>query len=284
MELFAPNDELAPWELRLPMASGAARLDALLTLAWHVRQRDTPRALQLAEEAAALAEQCGLTPTDKQAVLARLALVIGESQWLYAQLADAEISAHQALRDFTELQDWAGCADAHWLLAWIATDAGQLNASHAHLEHMAAHAQRAGATLRLDVAEATMARWLVFRSPQAARERWGTRFEQDLDRHPPALATWSNDFLGLLINSDGDTGRAAAYTMRAHDAALATGQVRAAIIAATNIAEDFNRLNDHQGALEWMQRGLDLARPTQWPRSVGACLMHMAETDRKSVV
>ena len=55
---------------------------------------------------------------------------------------------------------------------------------------------------------------------------------------------------------------------------------RRAIFSATNIGDDFNNLNDHHAALEWMQRGLDLARPTGWPGSIGAVLTQTAGTLR----
>ncbi len=280
MELFVPNDELIPWELQLPASLGATRLNLLVLLAWHLRQRDTPRAVKLVEEARAVAAHCGLTPWELRAIHARLELVMAEAQWLFAQLAHAQSTAVTALQAFTELHDHIGCADCHWLLAWIATDDGNFLERDAQLQQVAACAQTAGASLRMDVADATMVRWLVFTSPQAARLRWGERFARDVQRQSDALATWSTDVLGMLTNADGDIGGAARYTMQAFDAAMATGQLRTAIIACTNVAEDFNRLNDHQSALEWMQKGLDLARPTQWPRSVGACMMHMAETLR----
>jgi hypothetical protein len=49
---------------------------------------------------------------------------------------------------------------------------------------------------------------------------------------------------------------------------------------ASNIGDSFNRLNDHQAALEWMQRTLDLARPNGWPGMLGLTLMRTADTLR----
>ncbi len=280
MELFAPNDALTPWELQLPTSLGPTRLHLLVLLAWHLRQRDTSRAVFLAEEAQKLSLQCGLVEPERSAIHARLKLVRAEAHWLYAELDAALALAESALQAFSTLGDHVGCADCHWLLAWIATDDGDFSERDIQLQRMAESAQLGGCALRVDIAQATMARWLVFTNPNEARQRWGARFTREVTQHPPALAAWSADFLGILTNADGDIGGAAHYTMLAFDTAMATGQLRTAIIACTNVAEDFNRLNDHQSALEWMQKGLDLARPTQWPRSVGACMMHMAETLR----
>ena len=50
MDMFALDDALADWEAALPSLRGPARLPVLLPLAWHLRQRDTARALELAAE------------------------------------------------------------------------------------------------------------------------------------------------------------------------------------------------------------------------------------------
>ena len=111
--------------------------------------------------------------------------------------------------------------------------------------------------------------------------RWGGQFNSNTALTDPALAAWVNDFLALAASQAGDFGAAAGYFIRCYETALETGQLRAAIIAATNIGEDFTLLGDHHSALEWMQRALELARPAGWPRSVGACLMHTADTLRR---
>jgi hypothetical protein len=104
------------------------------------------------------------------------------------------------------------------------------------------------------------------------RRRWRTC---------PALADLDQRLPGAVRQPLSDFGAAAGYYIRCYETALETGQLRMAITAATNIGEDFTILNDHHAALEWMQSALDLARPTGWPRSVGACLMHTADTMRR---
>ena len=44
MELYAPTPELEAFEAALAELTGPARLAPLVTLAWHLRQRDTARA------------------------------------------------------------------------------------------------------------------------------------------------------------------------------------------------------------------------------------------------
>ncbi|UUZ49933.1 hypothetical protein LP420_07360 [Massilia sp. B-10] len=51
MELFTVDENVAKWESALLTLRGVDRLPILLPLAWHLRQRDTVRALALADEA-----------------------------------------------------------------------------------------------------------------------------------------------------------------------------------------------------------------------------------------
>lgn len=281
MEMFALDDEVSRLEAALWLLSGHARIPVLVPLAWHLRQRDTRRALELVDEASALVADAALSDADRLRYGARLQLVCSEAHWLFAQLESAEEEAHKALDGFVALQDFVGCADSHWLLAWIAVDNGRLDLSDLALEAAMGDAVRAGDRLRADIAEAALARWAALRNLRGAEERWGNRYRtMTPDAQHPALLAWINDVLGILTHSSSDFGSAASHLMHLFDNAMATGQLRIAIIAATNTAEGFDRLNDHNAALEWTKRALDLARPTGWPRSIGACLMHMAETLR----
>ncbi|MRW87344.1 GGDEF domain-containing protein, partial [Pseudoduganella sp. FT26W] len=96
MDMFALDDALAEWEAALPSRRGAARLPLLLPLAWHLRQRDTGRALQLADEAEALLPAAALSPDDAGAAAVRLQLVRAEAAWLSGQLQPADALALQA--------------------------------------------------------------------------------------------------------------------------------------------------------------------------------------------
>ena len=281
MEMFTVDDNVAKWESSLPSLRGMERLPILLPLAWHLRQRDTARALRLAAEALALLPGSDLPATERDRLEARMLLVRAESDWLDGAL-DAALAQARALLDrFTGMQDHAGCADAWWLLAGIAVDQGDHATSDACFIACADCARQGGDALREQLAEAALARWAVMRDRNTAVARWGGRFHSGSAAGHPALAAWVNDFLALAASQAAEFGAAATYYIRAYEAALDTGQLRAAITAATNIGEDFTILNDHHSALEWVQCALELARPTGWPRSVGACLMHTADTLRR---
>ena len=281
MDMFTVDEHVTHWETALPSLHGIDRLPVLLPLAWHLRQRDTRRALQLADEAGSLLPAAPMAPGERAAAEARLDLVRAEARWLAGELDPALTCTTDVLQRFTTLFDHAGCADSHWLLAWIAVDRGDHAGSDGAFAAAAQQAEQAGDEVRTRLAEAAIARWAVLRERKGAVARWGARLIPNTAQAHPALAAWINDFLGLAASQAGDFGAAAGYYIRCYEAALDTGQLRAAITAATNIGEDFTLLGDHHSALEWMQCALDLARPTGWPRSVGACLMHTADTLRR---
>jgi len=291
MDMFAVDEEVARWERDLLPLRGAARLPVLAPLAWHLRQRDSARALALAVEALALLDGAPHDHDARDAALltARMHLVQGEACWLQGALDQADALAHAASAalqapgaasgDATTTFD-ALRADIHWLHAWVAVDRGDHARCDTEMALAAACARTAGDTERLIVAEAVGARWIVLRDVHAAAGS-SAHFAELAAGATPATATWIHDFLGIHASLSSDFSAAAGHYMQCYEAALATGQLRAAITAATNIGEDFTLLNDHQSALEWMQYALDLARPTGWPRSVGACLMHTADTMRR---
>jgi signal transduction histidine kinase len=272
MDMFTLDEAVADWEAALLPLRGPARLPLLAPLAWHLRQRDTSRALELAAEALAL------QPSD--AIAARLQLVQAEATWLQGQLEAADALAAQAGQRFAALQDALGQADAHWLRAWTAIDSGEHARAEAELEQMAAQARAAGDSQRSAIADAVNARWSVLHDLPRAQQRWGQRFTQ-AEEGLPTVASWIYDYYGLAASQASNFGAAAGHYLRCYEAALETGQLRMAITAAINIGLDFTILNDHEAALQWMETALELARPTGWPRSIGACLMHTADTMRR---
>ena len=279
LNLFALDAELALWEAEMPSRHGAARLQLVIKLAWHLRQRDPMRARSLARDVSPLLV---LLPEEARTLAeARFMLIEGEAKWLFGELDAAQALADQALMEF-ELQDDAlGSADAHWLRAWIEVDRGNGETSDIEVAAAADAARRAGDSVRAVVFDAAAALLTVFCDLRLAEERWGGRFDPDDASQHPAVLGWISDYLGTSAFQASDFGRAVSILMVAYEAACATGQLRRAINIATNIGNGFTSLNAHHAALEWMQRGLELARPTGWPMSIALGLMQTAETLRQ---
>ena len=281
MEMFALEHEIAQWENALQPLRGAERIPLLLLLSWHLRQRDCARAIRLGDETRLLLPLADLGSVEREQACARLQLVQAEVAWLQGALDAAEALALQARATLCAHGDGAGCADAHWLLSSIAVDRGDHARCDAELQAASEQARSAGDSVRASLADAATARWAVLRDAPAALARWGTQFMDDSAKRPAPLAAWVHDFRGLLAHTSRDLGTAAGHYMQSYEAALESGQLRGAITAAINIGDCFGSLNDHESALEWMQCALDLARPTGWPRSIGAGQTHTAETMRK---
>ena len=288
MDLFDTDQDIAELEFQLPHLSGGAHLDALVRLAWKLHQRDSAKAIQYADQAKQAIDDAEQhhSVSNKTAVVsqkkysARLNLVYAEVQRLKLALPQAENLAHLALQQFTEINDWRGCADTHWLLAWIAVDAGNVAVRDREYAEMAEAARRGGDLVRRDIAEAAAARWLAFSNPSLAYERWHDKFAQLANDPNPARAMWSNEFLSVLFYCTGDIANAMSHSIKTYKKALEIGQIYFAIMTANNIADELNQLNENLMALEWVQRALDLARKSSWARSIASCLLVMSETLR----
>ena len=281
MEMFVPDDEVTRLQAGLSALAGSARMFALVRLAWYLGERDTARALDYAEQAAELCQSVPLEPRQARLIMARLQLVQGTAKWLMADLDGATNLTEAAWQTFRQEEEGAGVADACWLLSWIEYIRGDGQRRELYLGRARVQAQELGDTSRCIIFDAELARSELLRDVHSAIQRWEHHFPEavaDLPRHV-AATVW--DFQSTAASLSGDHGKSTALGMLAFDAALSTGQIRRAIFAATNIGDDFNHLNDHQAALEWMQRGLDLARPTGWPGSIGAVLTQTAGTLRR---
>jgi signal transduction histidine kinase/tetratricopeptide (TPR) repeat protein len=276
MEIFALNDEVSQLETALLTAQGVARLSILIPLAWHVRQRNSLRALALADEAKGLLSRL----PDQRQSLARLQLVWAEIKWLTGELDAAEAIAQRALAVFVSLGDSVGAADAHWLLAAVAADRGNMARFNAELELGMVDARRAGDAVRERLFDACMARFDALHDFNAAQERWGSRLDPDQPGLHLSVVTYIVEFCGFIAAQSGDFARAIGHFIKAQALALQTGQVRISMGAMTNIGNCFTSLNDHHTALEWMQRGLDTARSAAWVPRIGNALMQTGETLR----
>ncbi|MFL6709650.1 MAG: diguanylate cyclase [Massilia sp.] len=339
--MFVLDEDVARWTAQLARQYGDGRLDVLLQLNWHLRQRDPAQAQAYAAEAAPLIEL--LPQGERMLAQARCMLVEAENGWLFGRLdaarslaaealvrcggatctetsagqdapegvhpargnavqssagqerapdavgaaaaltaAEAEVTTAVSAAAATAAAAAAACqADSHWLLAWINVDRGDSVASDGHFAAATAAARRAGDPVRQDVCDAAAALSDVFRDLHAAEARWGERFAGDGEGRHPAARGWIDDFNGTTAFQASDFARAIGLMIAAFEVTISTGQVRRAVNLATNIGNTFTSLNAHHAALDWMQRGLDLARPTGWPFSIGLGLMQTAETLRQ---
>ncbi|WP_338847097.1 response regulator [Massilia sp. W12] len=280
MELFASDEHIAGLRLTLSNAQGLPRWRCMTELAWHLRERDTRGALAMADD---ILRELAQAPASAQIdqLKARTLLTRGETLRLFAELAPAQQEAQSAGALFLQHADVLGQSDACNLQAWIAMEQGDTSARDYWLEQAAALALQGDDRLRADVSILTQARAAVFRDAHAALAQWSGQYQHLDTASQPALAACLHDFLGTAASQQSEFARAISEWTQAYEAALASAQLRRAAVIATNIGNSFNSLNEHNTALEWMQRGLDLSRPRQWPATLGGTLMQTGETLRR---
>ena len=289
MEIFVSNDELAVLEEFLPTLGNLERVAMLVNLAWHLRQRDTHRALILGEEARSLLAKLPDSIKNKHTLEirllnARMMLVRGESDWLCSNLERAQKLGETALLEFEQLsgtESELGCADAHYLLANLAVSRGAMPVIQVEIGKALIHAKNAHDDIREALMQSLLAVQTALRNLAQALKLWSETFSLNTISNNSAIAACQYEFAMYTATLSSDFSRAAEYGMQAYELALQTGKIRRSIIAAINVGDAFNSLNDHQTALNWMERGHVLARKMGWPSTIGSCLIQMAETLRR---
>lgn len=267
---FALNEDVAAWTAALPGLRGAERLDMLVGLAWHLRQRDTPRALALADEVDALLGAS--RDIDSMRKRARLMLVRGEAKWLCGQLHVAMDMAQQAASTFEACADLVGACDAALLQAAIAVDRDDLACRDASVHAVLDRAKTLDDNERYPLLQLQLVIAEALLHPANAEAKWALRVEHWLATGGPgvraacfyAQATWTS---GL-----GGPAQRLRLALAARELYAAIGQRRDVARETGNVGAMFANLFDNEAALHWMTEALTLARATGWPLSLGACL------------
>ncbi len=281
MEMFVQDDEVERLEACLPSQIGISELAVLVPLAWHLRQRNTQRALKLSEQAYHILVHSELPIQEVTSHAARLRLVRAEAQWLLSDIDSAKKLLVRAQHKFQYLNDHAGLADSFWLRGWIANAQGKTDQQEDEWQCALNAAHDANDPQRIAIIQAGIARFAAIHHLPSALARWEAPLRAALPTANAALACAIYDFLGIIASLSGDFGLSASAFIHAHELALKSGQIYLAIVAISNTVDSFNNLNDYQEALDWGQRGLDLARSTGWASSIGMCMSQLAEPLRR---
>ncbi len=278
MDMFVHNDQLAQLEAALPHSTGAVRIDLLFNLALALSQRDTPRALYFVSEAQELIR---IAAQPEPRMSARLQIVQAEILWLNTRIDEAATLAEQALQALILAGDEIAQIDAHWILGWINNDQGRLQERDADWAAGLRLAQENMDTTRAETLLAVMALMDTLQNARMAEQRWGGRFDMEQGGWSAQLWTWVANFWGTMAGRLNDFETAASYFTQSYECAMETGQLRRAIGSALKVGSTFAKLNDFHSSLEWMYRGLDLARSTGWPGSIGRALTKTSDILRR---
>ena len=272
--LYDTDDALQPWYAQGVLHLLPTETSTCIRLAWQLRERDSLRAADCLAIATRESERSGKALSPDEQWLARLT----QSELLRLQARLAEASALVASLRAQEAPTPVLAADLHGVRAGIATAAGSF-AERDQCLHLAAEcAAQAGEPDRKTYYRAVLARLQVLR---------GQEPDHAMDTDLQALATLPAYVQAALQQlratrafRRSDYAQAIEAYVRCHQMALSSGQLHLAIIAASNIGNAFTSLNDHDAALEWVQRALDLALPTGWPSAIGSCQSQVGEALR----
>jgi len=281
MELFASNETVSTLEQAFSNRTDVASIATQIELAWYLRQRDSQRALHLCNSIVQLQSSLHIDAKEKNQTQARVFLIRAESSWLKTDFPNARQQINSALQLFSAIADHQGLADGHWLAAQIENDAGEIQLQQQELAMCMKEAELAKDQIRYEIANACMARHKVLRMRDPDEEQWVRHFENLSTQHNQGLLTWIFDFLGVQAGQYSDFATATTQLIRATEAALSSGQITRAIVISANICYSLAGLRDTEGSLKWGQHALQLARPKDWPISLGISLTQTADAFRK---
>ncbi len=278
MELFANIYESEKLEQQLAESRGHARLPILIALAWQLRQSDTENAIELSNEAEQLINDVLQFGGDTSAMKARLYLIRGEAMLLYGDRLTAQELVNSARQLFESTQDNLGSGDCCWLDASLSLDCGDYPKLDADLLRAVHYYTQGGDSLRAHMASVRKLYYAASSEPEMARDyvQNNELFQPASESHP-ALATWIESLRACLAPRGSEV---ILHWQFVYELALKSGQLRQAILATMNMAEQFVDIHDANSALDIAGRGLDLARRANWPSVVGICLLQMGDVFR----
>jgi len=279
MQLFVANEVLARLESAPATRGGVAPWAGRLELAWHLRQRDSARALLLADQIESELSGAEHPHPDLHRGVARLALLRAEVSLLRGERVAAQRWTQAAARGFEALQDRLGQGDVAWLEASIAVDWGPPEEIDASLLRAMAAYESDGDALRLEHCRARRLVYGSFRDPVATAAQLEREFPAGPER-VSSLAAFVAATRGNIAVLTDDPAASVGHYLASYHAAIDSGQLRQALVAQTNAVESLASLGDLDGALGLSESALALARQTGWPASIGLCLYQIGDVMR----
>ena len=195
VQMFVLDEELAVWEAQLAHLQGAARLELLAQLAWHLRQRDPARARSLAPKPRRWLAQ--LPDAERRRLEARFMLVEGEANGCSASSMPRARWPTRPCSAFDALGDAAGSADAPLAARLDRSRPRQLGrqrpgAGRRRRRRPARRRPRCGSTCSTPPPRCSR----CFATCTTAEARWGKRFDADAEGLHPAARGWIDDYAG----------------------------------------------------------------------------------------
>jgi tetratricopeptide (TPR) repeat protein len=282
MNLYAAQAEISTLDEALNRASPSDNLRAAkVALAWHLRQRDSVRALSLVREVMPLvggAGPCGRCDIDGDAAAsrARAALAASEAAALFGDLDDAERWLADARCHLAPRGDAHAEGDG-WLAEFMLSQArGQRARGLNALDRAISCFQASDSAGRLAIARMWAIFELTLTRPDMAML---ARLRPPVDVEPEATAAWDaiwSAARGLAL-AHCEPQKAAAVYQHASSQAQAHGMVHLEVSCMIGAGAAILDLGDaHLAALQF-DLAAQRARATGWPVIMADCDVRVAE-------
>ncbi|WP_271007277.1 LuxR family transcriptional regulator [Paucibacter sp. B51] len=289
------DEELAGLEQELEDAGGLARLQALAEMAWHLRQRDSLRALKLiaeSERRLAIAQAAGkpLPPPLAARLGLRLALAASEIAVHFCRLDEAHTQLRRAracLLGLSEV-DYAWAVGDCWLVeAALAKASGERSRELQALRQAEAVCAASGDAQRAGIARGVACS--EFSISQSADEHAPAASGAPVAGGPAAEA-WqlAAQAFPLCLR---EPATAAGLFLRAAELARGMGMRRFVCIVTMNAGNAWLELGDLNNAASCFEQAAELAARTGWPvlmgtsqTQIGRVLRHLGRFEESQTV
>ncbi len=279
MDLYVVDAEIFALESALVSSEGLSRVEHLVALGWHLRQRQSQRSIAYLSQASTILDTIVTESAQHSSLRAYIALCNAELHWLNGDLTLAKDLANTAFQIFEEHRNATGLGDAYFLFSSIHRDLGEIEQRDQSLLSAIDQYSIANHQTRYQVAMARSLHNSAIRTPQNTLKTLQQHFDKQSE-YPTEVNAWLASASAIIANKIGNLGESCRLHIQAHRAALETGQTRLAILAATNAGDSFATLGDLDAALEWDGIALALARNNQWPGSLAIALLQVGNALR----
>ncbi|QJR09014.1 hypothetical protein DSM104443_00049 [Usitatibacter rugosus] len=275
MDFYATDAQVEELERTAGAASGGGRLEPLVALAWHLRQRDVARAARVAREAEALVD-AGRGESPQQGPLpARIALTLAECALLNSHVEEATALCQRARSQFESCGDVAGVGDVALLASRIAEVDG-MRERELGFYREALDAYRAAGDVQR-IAHARL--WTVlasgFGDPGSVASELRL-IRSEVMRPSPSVEAHLRFIEGVLAFQQNAFLEVVPIFSEVVPSARACGMLEQAFRAEAGLVSAHSNLGDREASCATAERLLARARQLGWPRAIGHALANFA--------
>ena len=283
MELYASSEELFRLESIYPSLKDQEKLHTLLAITWHLRQRDSQRALfQVDELEQILASHSDIKIeriNNENEIRTRLNLIRSEIYALLGDIPYAVLLLKQSKFELSEQNDIRGLGDASIVEATIAISVGNNHREAEACKQALDLYTRCGDIERSEFAESWLIYAQAFIEPEEAKIAITHFLSSSRYANKPAIAAHLNAAEGV-IHGRREPAKGARSYLRASGLAKQAGLTRLAIISSGNACEVFQNIGDLESATQAIEFALGLAKQAGWPALMGFCYAHLGRAQR----